>query len=47
MRELKTAKADKDTVGAAVANLLELKKQLCLAQGGDPASLEKKSKKKK
>jgi len=47
VRELKTAKADKDTVGAAVANLLELKKQLCLAQGGDPASLEKKSKKKK
>lgn len=38
VRELKTAKADKSTVDAEVAKLLDLKKQLALAQGLDPAA---------
>jgi hypothetical protein len=34
---LKTAKADKASIDSAVAVLLELKKQLALAEGKDPA----------
>lgn len=37
VRGLKTAKADKATVDAAVAVLLDLKKQLSLAEGKDPS----------
>ena len=47
VRDLKAAKADKSIITAAVAELLDLKKQLCVLQGGDPASLDKKAKKKK
>ena len=47
MRDLKGAKAEKDQITAAVAELLDLKKQLCVLQGGNPADLDKKSKKKK
>lgn len=47
VRDLKAAKADKDVVAAAVAELLDLKKQLSIAQGIDPTTLDKKSKKKK
>jgi methionyl-tRNA synthetase len=35
---LKTAKADKASIDAAVAVLLDLKKQLALAEGKDPAA---------
>ncbi|XP_076437456.1 methionine--tRNA ligase, cytoplasmic-like [Babylonia areolata] len=38
VRELKTAKAEKSVVDAEVAKLLDLKKQLALAQGLDPAA---------
>lgn len=37
VRGLKTTKADKASIDAAVAVLLELKKQLALAEGKDPA----------
>ncbi len=37
VRELKSAKADKATIDAAVATLLDLKRQLMLAEGKDPA----------
>jgi len=49
VRDLKANKADKETITAAVAKLLDLKKQLCVAQGIDPATLDagKKGKKKK
>jgi len=47
VRELKAAKGDKDAINAAVAHLLDLKKQLCVAQGVDPATLVKPGKKKK
>lgn len=47
VRDLKGAKAEKDQITAAVAELLDLKKQLCVLQGGNPADLDKKSKKKK
>jgi len=47
VRELKAAKGDKDEIAAAVAKLLELKKQLCIAQGVDPSTLGKSGKKKK
>lgn len=48
VRELKANKSDKETINAAVAKLLDLKKQLCVAQGIDPATLDagKKGKKK-
>lgn len=48
VRDLKANKADKETITAAVAKLLDLKKQLCVAQGIDPATLDagKKGKKK-
>lgn len=36
VRKLKESKADKDVIKAAVDKLLELKKQLALAQGKDP-----------
>ena len=38
VRELKTSKAEKSLVDVEVAKLLDLKKQLTLAQGQDPAS---------
>ena len=38
VRELKAAKAEKPAIDAGVATLLELKKQLALAQGLDPAA---------
>ena len=38
MRELKTNKAEKSLVDTEVAKLLDLKKQLALAQGQDPAA---------
>ena len=50
MRELKTAKAEKSVVAAAVAQLLDLKQQLAAAQGlplATAAVPDKKSKKKK
>merc|ERR1712107_825193 len=47
VRELKAAKGDKDAINAAVAHLLDLKKQRCVAQGVDPATLAKPGKKKK
>jgi len=47
VRELKAAKGDKEAINAAVAQLLELKKQLCVAQGVDPSTLVKSGKKKK
>lgn len=50
MRELKAAKADKSVVDAEVAVLLQLKKELALAQGQNPdataAAGKKKGKKK-
>jgi nondiscriminating aspartyl-tRNA synthetase len=39
VRDLKAAKADKAVITAAVAKLLDLKKQLATAQGVDPATL--------
>jgi hypothetical protein len=50
VRELKTSKAAKADIDAAVAVLLDLKKQLVVSQGGDPgnaAAASKKGKKKK
>ena len=38
VRELKAAKAEKSAIDAEVAKLLDLKKQLALAQGLDPAA---------
>ena len=38
VRELKTNKAEKSLVDTEVAKLLDLKKQLALAQGQDPAA---------
>lgn len=38
VRQMKAAKADKAAVDAAVAVLLDLKKQLALAEGKDPAA---------
>ena len=46
MRKLKTDKAEKATVDAEVAILLELKKKLAFAEGKDPKALENKGKKK-
>ena len=50
VRELKTNKAEKSVVDTEVAKLLDLKKQLALAQGQDPATAagggKKKGKKK-
>jgi len=46
VRDLKAAKADKQDITSAVAELLSLKKQLCVAQGIDPSTLDKKGKKK-
>ena len=46
VRDMKAAKAGKQEITDAVAELLSLKKQLCVAQGIDPASLDKKGKKK-
>lgn len=39
--------ASKDEIGAEVNLLLDLKKQLAIAQGNDPATLNVKDKKKK
>ena len=38
VRSLKSSKADKSVVDGAVAGLLDLKRQLALAQGLDPAA---------
>ena len=46
MRKLKADKAEKATVDAEVAILLELKKKLAFAEGKDPNALENKGKKK-
>ena len=46
VRKLKTDKAEKATVDAEVAILLELKKKLAFAEGKDPNALENKGKKK-
>ena len=42
VRDLKAAKAEKDAVSAAVAKLLDLKKQLAAAQGVVPAAADSK-----
>ena len=42
VRDLKAAKGDKDTISAAVALLLDLKKQLAVAQGVDPVAQDPK-----
>ena len=42
VRDLKAAKGDKDAISAAVALLLDLKKQLAVAQGVDPAAQDTK-----
>lgn len=48
VRQLKTDKADKGKIDAAVAKLLDLKKQLAISQGLDPnASASSGGKKKK
>ena len=39
VRKLKTSKADKEDIKIAVDKLLDLKKQLALAQGKDPKEL--------
>ena len=39
MRDLKTNKADKAQIDTEVAKLLELKKQLAVAQGQDPSAV--------
>merc|ERR1719427_1290249 len=44
VREIKAAKGDKNTISSEVETLLELKKQLSLAQGVDPAPDSKKGK---
>lgn len=46
VRKLKTDKAEKATVDAEVAILLELKKKLAFAEGKDPNALKNKGKKK-
>lgn len=46
MRALKAQKAAKDVVTAEVAKLLELKKQLALAEGKSPEAAPQKGKKK-
>ena len=46
VRQLKSDKAEKDKVDAAVAQLLDLKNKLCLAQGVEPPKKGKKGKKK-
>ena len=43
MRQLKAAKAAKSEIDAAVAELLDLKKRLCLAEGKDPNETAAKS----
>ena len=47
MRTLKSSKADKSVIDKEVASLLELKKQLALAQGTDPNAAVGGGKKKK
>lgn len=47
MRQLKAAKADKKDIDAAVAKLLDLKKQLATATGQEPAAAQSGSNKKK
>ncbi|XP_058869039.1 methionine--tRNA ligase, cytoplasmic-like isoform X1 [Acipenser ruthenus] len=47
VRELKAQKAEKAVIGAAVTKLLELKKQLILAEGKTPEAPAQKGKKKK
>jgi len=47
VRELKSGQGNPDEIKTAVNKLLDLKKQLCVAQGIDPATLDKKKGKKK
>ena len=47
VRELKASKADKATIDAEVGQLLQLKRQLALAEGKDPDAKPAKSKGKK
>jgi hypothetical protein len=47
VRELKTAKAEKAKIDAEVATLLDLKRQLAVVQGEDPAAAAPSSGKKK
>ncbi|XP_041371922.1 methionine--tRNA ligase, cytoplasmic-like [Gigantopelta aegis] len=46
VRELKTNKAEKSAIDAAVAILLDLKRQLAVAQGDDPSAVSGSGKKK-
>lgn len=46
MRALKAQKAEKDVITAEVAKLLDLKKQLALAEGKSPELAPQKGKKK-
>lgn len=46
MRELKAAKANKSLIDAEIATLLQLKKELALAQGHSTDGCVKKGKKK-
>lgn len=46
MRALKTQKADKAVITAEVTKLLDLKKQLALAEGKSPEPAPQKGKKK-
>lgn len=47
MRQLKASKAEKGQIDAEVAKLLELKKQLALAEGKTPEPPAPKGKKRK
>ena len=47
VRGLKESKAEKDAIKAAVDKLLELKRQLALAQGKDPKEVRGKNTKRK
>ena len=44
MRELKTAKAEKSVIDAEVSTLLQLKRELAIAEGRDPDAKQPKSK---
>jgi len=47
VRDLKSGQGNAEEIKTAVSHLLDLKKQLCIAQGIDPATLDKKKGKKK
>ena len=44
---MKAAKADKSVIDAAVAQLLDLKSRLCVAEGKDPKEMNPPTKSKK